>query len=162
MKLAVVYHSESGNTERVGEIIAKGAEKVDEIETKCMAIDEIDEDYLAEAKAIIFGSPTYHGDISWQMKKWFDTSAMSYDFGDKLGAMYATENYLGGGSDVALLTLAEHMLVSGMLVYSAGASEGKPYTHYGVVAIKDGDKEQQEKAEIFGERVAVKTKKVFA
>ena len=74
MKLAVVYHSESGNTERVGEIIAKGAEKVDEIETKCMAIDEIDEDYLAEAKAIIFGSPTYHGDISWQMKKWFDTS----------------------------------------------------------------------------------------
>ncbi|MBM7556080.1 flavodoxin family protein [Halanaerobacter jeridensis] len=162
MKLAVLYHSESGNTKQVGEIIAAGAEKLEEIEAKCMSIDDVDEDYLTEAKAVIFGSPTYHGDISWQMKKWLDTEAGSYDFSSKLGAMFATENYLGGGSDVALLTLAGHLLVSGMLVYSGGAGEGDPYTHYGIVTIKDGDAEDQEKAEIFGERVANKTKEVFA
>lgn len=161
MKLAVVYHSESGNTKQVGEIIASGAEKTDNIEAKSMSIDEVDEEYLKEAKAVVFGSPTYHGDISWQMKKWFDTEAMNYDFSDKLGAMFATENYLGGGSDVALLTLAGHLLVSGMLVYSGGAGEGDPYTHYGVVTIKDGDEEHQEKAKIFGERVARKAVEVF-
>ena len=162
MKLAVLYHSESGNTKRVGEIIARGAEKVEEIETKSMSIDEIDDEYLTEARAVIFGSPTYHGDVSWQIKKWFDTEAGQYDFSNKLGAMFATENYLGGGSDVALLTLAGHMLVSGMLVYSGGAGEGDPYTHYGIVTIKDGDEEQKEKAEIFGERVANKIVEVFA
>lgn len=161
MKIAVLYHSESGNTAEVGNVIAQGAEKVAGVETKCMEINKIDEDYLKEARAVIFGSPTYHGDISWQMKKWFDEESGGYDFGNKLGAMFATENYLGGGSDVALLTLAEHMLVKGMIVYSGGAAEGKPYTHYGIVTIKAGDEEQQEKAAIFGERVAAKAVDVF-
>ena len=162
MKLAILYHSESGNTKEVGEVIAKGARKIEDLDAKCMSIENIDEQYISESKAVIFGCPTYHGDLSWQMKKWFDQSSGNYDFSDKIGAMYATENYLGGGADVSLLTLAGHMLVNGMLVYSGGAAEGHPYTHYGVVTIQNGNQEQQEKAEIFGERIAAKTVETFA
>jgi NAD(P)H dehydrogenase (quinone) len=79
-----------------------------------------------------------------------------------LGAVYGTENFLGGGADMSLLTMAGHLLVNGMLVYSGGAAEGKPYTHYGAVAIQNGDQKQQERAVVFGERVARKAVEIFA
>jgi NAD(P)H dehydrogenase (quinone) len=48
-----------------------------------------------------------------------------------------------------------------MLVYSGGTSWGQPFTHYGAVAIKDGDEAQRERARIFGERIARKTRDLF-
>ncbi|ADL12761.1 flavodoxin family protein [Acetohalobium arabaticum] len=161
MKLAVLYHSETGNTERVAEIVAQGANEVDNVEAKTMGIEELDDEFVEEAEAVIFGTPTYLANFSWQTKKWFDTE-MDYDLSGKLGAVFATENYLGGGADMALLTMIGHMLVRGMVIYSGGAAEGKPYTHYGAVCIQDGDEDQQERAEIFGERVASKALELFA
>jgi len=49
-----------------------------------------------------------------------------------------------------------------MVVYSGGAGAGKPYTHYGAVCLADGTEEQQERAEIFGRRVASKALELFA
>ncbi|SJZ51317.1 flavodoxin family protein [Selenihalanaerobacter shriftii] len=160
MKLAILYHSESGNTETVAGIIAEGASSAGNVEVKCMGIEDIDQGFLDEAAAVIFGCPTYLADFSWQIKKWFDTSH-EFDLSGKLGAAFATENYLGGGADSALLTLAGHMLVKGMLVYSVGSAEGKPFTHYGAVCIKEGDAEQQERAKLFGSRVAAKALEIF-
>lgn len=161
MKLAVLYHSETGNTESVAEIVAKGANDVEEIEAKTMGIEDIDDEFIEEAEAVIFGTPTYLANFSWQTKKWFDTE-MDYDLGGKLGAVFATENYLGGGADMALLTMIGHMLVRGMVIYSGGAAEGKPYTHYGAVCLQDGNKERQERAKIFGKRIANKAVELFA
>lgn len=160
MKLAILYHSKTGNTKEVGEIIAVGAREVKDVEVKCMSINDIDYEYLNKAKSVIFGCPTYYADFSWQMKKWFDES-WGCKLGGKLGAMFATEDYLGGGADFTLLTLAGHMLVKGMLVYSGGSAEGHPYTHYGVVCIKNGDSEQRERAKIFGKRIALKIIEIF-
>jgi len=47
-----------------------------------------------------------------------------------------------------------------MLVYSGGTSWGQPINHYGAVAIKDGDEAQRERARIFGERIARKTREL--
>ena len=161
MKLAVLYHSETGNTESVAEIIAEGAREAGDIEVKSMGIEDIDDKFVDEAEAVIFGSPTYLANISWQTKKWLDTSR-SYDLSGKLGAVFATEKYLGGGADTALLTLIGHILVKGMIVYSGGASAGQPYTHYGVVCIEGGNDDQKERAKIFGNRVASKALELFA
>lgn len=161
MKLAIIYHSKTGNTKEIGEVIATGAEDVKNIEAKCMSIDDIDLKYLDEAKAVIFGCPTYHANFSWQIKKWFDQSK-SIKLEGKLGAMFATENYIGGGADFALITLAGHMLVRGMLIYSGGSAKGHPYTHYGIVCIKNGDIEQKERAKTFGNRIATKTVELFS
>lgn len=160
MKLSIIYHSKTGNTKEIAQIIASGAKEVRDVEVKCMSIDDIDNEYLDQSKAVVFGCPTYLADISWQLKKWFDESKR-YNLKGKLGAMFATENYLGGGADFALLTLAGHMLVKGMLVYSSGSAEGQPYIHYGVVCIKNGDSDQRERAKIFGKRIALKTLELF-
>jgi NAD(P)H dehydrogenase (quinone) len=159
MKIAVIYHSESGNTRKVAELIATGARIRDDIEVRTMSIDEVDSDFVAEAKAVILGTPTYAGSYSWQMKKWLDTSRIK--LADKLGSVFATANYVGGGGGVAELALIHHMLVKGMLVYSSGASRGAPILHFGAVAIKDGNEFEQERARVLGKRVAEKALELF-
>ncbi len=151
MKIAVIYHSETGNTEKVGKLIVKGVEKIEGIETKCMSIDNVDENFVNESKIVFFGTPTYSGSYSWQMKKWLDTCKIK--LAGKVGCVYATENFLGGGAGNAELALISELLVKGMFIYSVGSSKGLPFTHFGAVCIKDGDEEQKSRVEIFAERV---------
>lgn len=160
MKIAIIYHSESGNTAKIAEQIAAGAQSVPEIEVKTMSIDAVDSEFVTAAKAVVFGCPTYYGTFSWQMKKWFDTKG-SLKLADKLGSVFATANHIGGGAEIAELGMAAHLLVSGMLVYTPGVAAGAPYLHYGAVAIKDGDDFQKERARIFGQRIAAKTLELF-
>lgn len=160
MKISIVYHSESGNTKNIADLIAKGASSINDIEAKPMSIADIDEDFLNQSEAIIFGCPTYAGTFSHQMKQWLDTASLKR-FEGKLGAVFATENYLGGGADISLIGMIGHLLVGGMLVYSGGAAHGHPYTHYGAVCIREGDEFQQQRALIFGERIAKKAKQLF-
>jgi len=161
MNIAIIHHSESGNTEKVAAVIKSGCNQIDGINSKIMSIKEPDLDFINSSQAIILGSPTYTGDISWQMKSFLDRNK-KINYKDKLGAVFATENFIGGGADSALLTLISHLLVKGMIVYSAGASEGKPYTHFGAVCIQAGNKNQKERAEIFGERISKKTVELFS
>jgi NAD(P)H dehydrogenase (quinone) len=159
MKLAVIYHSQSGNTKRIAEIVAAGAKISDVVEVKVMDINCIDEEYVANAKAIIFGCPTYCGSLSWQMKRWFDMTSVGLE--GKLGSTFATENYLGGGADVAELGMIGCLLIRGMLVYTAGFTKEGPITHYGAVTIKAGDDWQQQRASLLGKRVAEKALELF-
>jgi NAD(P)H dehydrogenase (quinone) len=159
MNIAIIYHSQSGNTQKIAHIIAEGAKINDTLNVRTMSIDSIDEQFVSEAHVVIFGCPTYCGSFSWQMKKWFDTT--NIDLAGKLGSVFATENYLGGGADVAELGMVGHMLVRGMLVYSAGFTKGEPFTHYGAVVIKDGDDWQQNRARLLGQRVAEKAVELF-
>jgi len=158
MKVAIVYYSKTGNTQKVADVIAEGVKKIDTAEVKCMSIEEIDNEFLAEAKAVIFGSPTIAGTYAWQLKQWLDSTK---NVGGKLGAVFATANFIGGGAEVAELALLAEMLVKGMLVYSSGAAEGQPFIHYGAVCIQDGDESQKERARIFGERIARKAVELF-
>lgn len=160
MKVAVIYHSKSGNTQKVAEIIGEGLKKVENIEVKLMRIDEVDYEFVKESKAVIFGTCTYYANISWQIKKWFDES-WGCNLEGKIGAVFATEDYLGGGADIALITLIGHMMVKGMLLYSGGSSLGQPYIHMGIVTIKDGDENQKDRAKIFGERIGKKVSELF-
>ncbi|MFP4020553.1 MAG: flavodoxin family protein [Halanaerobium sp.] len=161
MNLAIIYYSESGNTKKTAELIKKGAESFDAVKVKLMSIEEVDVDFVNSAQAVIFGTPTYMGDLSHQLKNWFDSHSNQLKLNGKLGAAFATQRYIGGGATNALKTVLSHLLVKGMLAYSAGAAEGKPYTHFGAVCIEAGDQQQQERAEIFGRRVAKKALELF-
>jgi NAD(P)H dehydrogenase (quinone) len=151
MKIAVIYHSVGGNTKAVAQIIAKGVKVSDEIEVSTMSIGKMDSAFIEDSKAVIIGSPTYYGTFSWQIKKWFDTSKI--DLEGKLGSVFVTENYLGGGADVAELGMIGHMLIKGMIDYSSGFTKEGPITHYGAVRIKSGDEWQNRRAEIIGKRI---------
>lgn len=163
MKISIIYYSQSGNTEKIAQLIEEGIKQSSEIETKLINIkneEEIDKEFIKESSTIIFGTPTYYASPCWQMKKWFDESK-EYNLEGKLGSCFATENHLGGGADIALLEMVGFMMVKGMLIYSGGSALGQPYVHIGAVTIKDGDSMQQERAKIFGNRIAKKTLQIL-
>ncbi|MEQ1589226.1 MAG: flavodoxin domain-containing protein, partial [Gallionella sp.] len=74
-KVAVVYHSGYGHTAKQAQAVANGAS------ASLIAIDaegnitEADWATLQAADAIIMGSPTYMGMVSWQFKKFADASS---------------------------------------------------------------------------------------
>lgn len=77
-KVVVVYHSGYGHTTKQAEALAKGAG------ADLIAIDangEISESQWATldaADAIVLGSPTYMGSVSWQFKKFADASSKAW------------------------------------------------------------------------------------
>ncbi len=73
--VVVIYHSGYGHTAKQAEAIAAGA-KADLITIDANGdIAEVDWAKLDAAKAIIMGSPTYMGTVSWQFKKFADASS---------------------------------------------------------------------------------------
>ena len=160
MKISILYSSRTGKTERIAKLIEDGVKRVQGIEVKSMNLNEIDKEFIDDSSGIIFGTPTYYANMSWEMKKWIDESS-SFNLEGKLGAAFSTANSIAGGSDVALLAILNHLMVKGMLVYSGGVAFGKPKTHLGYVHINEIEENEDENARIFGERIAKKVSQIF-
>jgi multimeric flavodoxin WrbA len=98
-KIVIVYHSGYGHTKKVAEAVAEGSGGT------LLAIDaegnlpEGGWDQLAAATAIVFGSPTYMGGVSWQFKKFADASSKVW-FGqgwkNKLAAAFTNSASMNG------------------------------------------------------------------
>ena len=98
-KIAVVFHSGYGHTQRMAQSVADGAGA---------ELVQIDADgnlpaggweVLAAADAIIMGSPTYMGSVSWQFKKFADASSKPWftqAWKDKLFAGFTNSATMNG------------------------------------------------------------------
>ncbi|MBI2729001.1 MAG: flavodoxin family protein [Polaromonas sp.] len=104
-KIAVVYHSGYGHTQRMAQAVAEGAG------ADLLAIDadgnlpEGGWETLAAADAIILGSPTYMGSVSWQFKKFVDASSKPWytqAWKDKLFAGFTNSASLNGDKSSTL------------------------------------------------------------
>lgn len=74
-KIAVVFHSGYGHTLRMAQAVAEGAgAQLVPIDAEGNLPDN-GWDTLNAADAIIMGSPTYMGTVSWQFKKFADASS---------------------------------------------------------------------------------------
>ena len=98
-KTVVVYHSGYGHTQRMAQAVADGAS------AELVAIDaegnltEAQWASLAAADAIIMGSPTYMGSVSWQFKKFADASSkpwFSQQWKDKVFAGFTNSATMNG------------------------------------------------------------------
>jgi multimeric flavodoxin WrbA len=108
VKVAVVYHSGYGHTEVVAKAVAAGADG------ELIAIDadgnvsEAGWAKLDAADAIIFGSPTYMGNASWQFKKFADASSKPWfnrSWQDKVFGGFTNSASLNGDKAVTLIGL---------------------------------------------------------
>lgn len=84
-RVAVVHHSDAGTTRILAEAVREGAGSVDGVDASLHTIDRTrivagrfdDEELLAAldaADAIVFGCPTYMGDVSGPMKAFLDAT----------------------------------------------------------------------------------------
>ncbi len=76
-KIAVVYYSGQGHTERQAKSVALGAEKVQGTTVSLISVTEVEKHWeeLDAADAIIFGSPTYMGSVSAKFKEFMEATS---------------------------------------------------------------------------------------
>ena len=161
MKAAIIYHSESGNTAQMAELVRQGCQEVNGVEARCMPVEEVDSAYVAASRAVIFGSPTYEGSCSWQMKQYLDADAEG--LAGKLAGVFASQNWPGGGgASFAEMTIIAGLLVHGMLVYSGGIAKGQPFLHFGAVSTRaPQDELYRERCLKLGRNIAEKAVELF-
>ncbi len=161
MKATILYHSVSGNTKAVAEIIAAGMNSVEGMEAKAFSIDAVDEDFAKESKCIIAGCPIYAASVTAAMQTFLQTEFRKCAPFGKIGGAFATANYVHGGGELGIRSILDAMMVMGMLAYSSGAAYGAPVIHLGPVALGAKLDETKENFEIYGKRMAEKTMEIF-
>jgi len=121
--ITIVFHSGYGHTQKVAQAIAEGSGG---------ALLQVDQegnlpaggwDRLAASKAIVFGSPTYMGNVSWQFKKFIDASSevwMRQSWKNKLAAAFTNSAGINGDKLSALYTLFTLSQQQGMVWVGTG------------------------------------------
>ncbi|MEI8030480.1 MAG: flavodoxin family protein [Comamonadaceae bacterium] len=174
-KVAVVFHSGYGHTLRMAQAVAEGAG------AELVAIDaegnlsDAAWATLGAADAIIMGSPTYMGSVSWQFKKFADASSkpwFSQAWKDKVFAGFTNSATMNGDKLSTLhylFTLAmQHSGIwvgTGMLPSNSKAAQRNDINYVGsssgAMAQSPSDSSPAEMlqgdldtAKLFGKRVA--------
>ena len=94
VKLLILYDSQTGNTEKMAEAVAEGARSVQGVEVELKYYARPEE--LAEATAIIFGSPTYYHEITLPIKQVLEEAAKAnVQLKGKVGAAFGSYGWSG-------------------------------------------------------------------
>ena len=108
-KIVILFHSGYGHTAKVAQAVAEGSGGA------LLAVDaegnlpEGGWEQLAAADAIVFGSPTYMGSVSWQFKKMADASSkvwFTQGWKNKLAAGFTNSASLYGDKGATLQYLS--------------------------------------------------------
>ena len=121
-KVAIVYFSGYGHTAKQAVAVAAGVREAGE--AIVLPIDqegnlpETGWDSILEAKAVIFGSPTYMGSVAWQFKKFADASSKPWfqlAWKDKLAAGFTNSASINGDKGATISYLMTFAMQHGML-----------------------------------------------
>lgn len=173
--ISIVFHSGYGHTRKVAEAIAAGSGGL------LLPIDAQGElppegwARLDASRAIVFGSPTYMANVSWQFKKFADTSSRVWaaqGWKDKLAAGFTNSAGINGDKLATLQALFALSQQHGMfwagtaLMPSNTRASVRDDTNYlssfsGLMATSPADASPDEMApgdlktaRLFGERIA--------
>ena len=119
--VAVVYHSGYGHTRRQAEAVRDGVSRVAGAQPLLVEVAEAPSrwDDLAAAEAIIFGTPTYFGNVSAPFKAFQDATshavlARGYRWRNKLAAGFTNSGARAGDKLATLVQLAIFAAQHGM------------------------------------------------
>jgi len=158
MKVLIVYYSTYGHVHRMAEAVAEGVDRVpgaeavlrrvpetlpEEVLAKMNAVEAqkafahvpvctVEE--LAEADAILFGTPTRFGNMCGQMRQFLDATGQLWLKGalvGKVGSVFASTATQHGGQEATLLSFHITLLHQGMVVV------GLPYAFAGQMTIDE-------------------------
>ena len=122
----VVYHSASGNTEKMAQGVAEGAKAVSGTSVVLKRVGEVAAEDLLSSDAVIVGSPVYFGNMSGEVKTFFDNWNLKFRLSqerrmvNKVGGAFATGASISSGKEITILTIVGAMLVNQMIIVSGG------------------------------------------
>jgi len=158
MKVLIVFYSTYGHIFKMAQAVAEGAKEVagaevhirripetlaEEVLEKMGAVEAqktfshvpvcaVDE--LAEADAIIFGTPTRFGNMCGQMRQFLDATGQLWANGSligKVGSVFASSATQHGGQESTILTFHVTLLHQGFVIV------GLPYSFQGQMRIDE-------------------------
>lgn len=162
-KILVAYYSQTGHTQRMALAVAEGAASVDGAETTVLSVQEVKENHLLEADAIIVGSPVLNANVAPEVQAFINSwSFEQRSLQDKIGAAFTSGGGISAGEEAVQLSILRSMLVFGMITVGGpswmSAFGASAVTEEGVFAAESaGGKVAAaflEKARELGRRVA--------
>lgn len=148
-RILVAYHSESGHTARMAELVAQGVAEAG-AEADLKKVRDVPVADLVDYEGIILGSPTYYGLMSAPVKKLLDDSVKFHKkLTGKVGGAFTSAGNIGGGNETTILSILQAMLIHGMIVQGTAVGD-----HYGPVAIGKPDERAEKQCVALGGRVA--------
>ncbi|MGB4600704.1 MAG: NAD(P)H:quinone oxidoreductase [Trichlorobacter sp.] len=157
-RIQVVFYSMYGHVYRMAEAIAEGARSVEGCEVQVLQVAELMPDavleqygakaaraafahvpvavpaQLAEADAVIFGTPTRFGNMTAQMRNFLDQTGGLWAKGalvGKVGSVFASTGTQHGGQETTITSFHTTLLHHGMIVV------GVPYTEQRLVTMTE-------------------------
>jgi len=155
--ILVLYHSRTGNTEKMARAVAEGARELGADASMAKA-EGFKAEKLKDFAGIAVGSPTYYGTMAAEVKRVFDESVKFHgELEGKAGGAFTSSANLAGGNETTILDIVHAMLVHGMVVQGTHAGD-----HYGPVAVGAPDGRALEGCRALGRRLARLVKAVSA
>lgn len=163
MKITIIYDTLSGHTRKMAQAVEEGIKMVDGVEVVVKHVDDATpEDLFSEG--VIIGSPTYCGLMTWKLKALFDKSqGKAWGKVDgRIGAAFSSSGGLGGGNELAVLSILNALMNYGFLVFGLTEYAGKGVTaHYGAVAVGDPQELELKACRMLGKKTAEYVMRIF-
>lgn len=158
MQVLVLYYSKGGNTRKLAEAIAEGANAVAGVDAVLKSTAEVAQDDFLAADGIIAGSPVYFGGMAADLKRVFDDFiGTRKKMEGKVGAAFATSGDPTGGKETTMISIIQCLMIYGMII------AGDPLAatgHYGTACSGAPDADTLENGRKLGSRVADVVKKL--
>jgi len=149
-RVQIVFYSMYGHIYTMAKAIAEGASSIPDVEVELLQVpelipDEVLEQYgakaaraafahvpfatvdrLAEADAIIFGTPTRFGNMAAQMRNFLDQTGKLWMQGGlvgKVGSVFASTGTQHGGQETTITSFHTTLLHHGMIIVGVPYSE---------------------------------------
>jgi len=156
-RITIIYDTKSGHTRKMAEAVLEGVRQMEGILAVLKHIDEARAEDILDSEGLIVGSPTHCGLMSWKIKKFFDenTGAAWGRVDGHIGAAFTSSGGLGGGNEMALLSILNMLMNYGYLVFGLPAYSAPGVTaHYGAVAIGEPNEEELKACRMLGQKMA--------
>jgi NAD(P)H dehydrogenase (quinone) len=158
MKIQVIFYSMYGHVYRLAEAVAEGARQVAGAEVSLYQVAELVPDaileksgakaarqafahvpfakpeQMADADALIFGTPTRFGNMAAQMRNFFDQTGGLWVKGSligKVGSVFASTASQHGGQETTITSFHTTLLHHGMIIV------GVPYSEAGLTNMSE-------------------------
>lgn len=158
MKVLIVFYSTYGHIVKMAEAIAEGVKEIDGAEAvlrrvpETLSVEVLEKmgaleaqkswdhipictvQELAEADAVIFGTPTRFGNMAGQMRQFLDATGQLWMQGalvGKVGSVFVSTATQHGGQESTILSFHTTLLHQGMVVV------GLPYAFQGQMTIDE-------------------------
>jgi len=100
-KVLIFYFSRTGNTEKMAKAVAEGARTIEGVQAEIKFQTTPEE--LPSFDALVIGTPTYHHDMSLDMKNLLEQTAIkNINLKDKIGAAFGSYGWSGEAPKLVL------------------------------------------------------------